>query len=324
MALAMLGIPFLHIFGSEVNKRAREQLQATFEPSFFFHDLRRRQVGDVPRVDLYIAGFPCQPFSQAGSGTGFKDRVGGDLFFHIVHYIREREPLIFILENVEGIDRVSGGRCFEIILQTLWSLTNYNLYWRLLNTSEHGVPQNRPRYYFVGIWRASDRGTFAFPPMSPPSTLESFLDARQGRPSWADLPPPSQSVARANLIRVLRRLDASGCDPFLEPWVSDIDSSAGWEKALYNASPCLTRSRWQGHWLTNRGRRMSTSEMMRLQGFPVTLTQAIPDKPFRECLGNSMSLNILKPIISSALGAIAWCYLADAWVWNQVPSHPRF
>ena len=298
VALAVLGIPFVHVFGSEVENDARRQLESTFPPQHFYRDLRNRCIQSMPRVHLYVAGFPCQAFSAAGNMEGFAHQ-SGDLFFYIYEYIRLRRPLTFILENVVGLATVQDGHCFRVVLRCLWDLGNYNIYWQLLNTNEHGIPQNRPRYYFIGILRSHDVGSFVFPARTRPPSLEVFLDARSGRPSWADLPPSSQGSARANVRHMLQQVDDMQRDPFGEPWVFDIDSSIGRGRPSYDMVPCITRSRWQGHWVSNRGRRLSLTEMMRLQGFPSTLPIVIDERDFRRCLGNCMSVNILLEIIKA-------------------------
>ena len=131
--------------------------------------------------------------------------------------------------------------------------------------------------------------------------LENFLDARLQRPSESDL--PSTANARANVLNFLRQVASRDDDPFESPWIIDCDSSASRAHGMLNCSPCLTRSRAAGHWVTNRGRRLQMTEQMRLQGIHPPFSVAVPPVEFGRLLGNSMSINILERILCSLLPA---------------------
>ena len=64
------------------------------------------QMRDIKKhfIDLYVVGFPCQPFSLAGKGEGVADSNGrGAIIHYILHFIKKKEPRTFILENVDGL-----------------------------------------------------------------------------------------------------------------------------------------------------------------------------------------------------------------------------
>src|SRR5690606_25294957 len=105
--------------------------------------------------DFLLAGFPCQPFSAAGSRHGFVD-TRGTLFFDIERILKHKMPSGFLLENVEGLlnhDKVDRskpyGRTLEIILSKLSNL-GYHVTYKVLNAANYGVPQNRKRIYIIG------------------------------------------------------------------------------------------------------------------------------------------------------------------------------
>lgn len=163
LALRALGIVFHHVFASEIDPQARRTLQANHPADIVYTDLRRRDLHAVPQVDVYIAGFPCQPFSLAGLQHGFMAHGGnGLLFFDILAYIKLKQPIIFILENVAGLLTVDGGQCFHAIWMGLSSLWAYNVHWRVLNTCQHGIPQNRPRVFLLDFYGPGTRGHFPF------------------------------------------------------------------------------------------------------------------------------------------------------------------
>lgn len=110
-------------------------------------------------VDLFAGGVPCPPFSIGGKQLGKDDER--DLFPDALRLIKTIQPKAVLLENVRGIfaDRFSDYRSY--IRSTIESY-GYNVYWELLNSSDFGVPQLRPRAVLVGIRKEFDSG-FKFP-----------------------------------------------------------------------------------------------------------------------------------------------------------------
>ena len=108
-----------------------------------------------------------------------KDGGRGIVFFRILKYLQNRRPKIFILENVKGIVTLEEGKYLKVILDELHAIGMpdsqpgetpgrglYEIHWDVLNTSEHGIPQNRQRWYCVGIRRGVMKATdspFTFP-----------------------------------------------------------------------------------------------------------------------------------------------------------------
>ena len=135
-------------------------------------------------VDVLTAGFPCQPFSVAGSKSGFKDHRGR-LFFEIIRLLNEfgeARPKILVLENVKHLLLHEKGRTFARILSEIQSAG----YWFrsenavVLNTKTHTtIPQNRERLYMVAMnWDVFPKHEFVFPPeeVMEPDPLEAYLD----------------------------------------------------------------------------------------------------------------------------------------------------
>ena len=305
IALRQLSIPFTLVFASEIDTLCRDTLLSHASPQQFWHDIYSRADNEAPHVDLYITGFPCQAFSTMGNCEGFRApaHVGPCIFFKCVAYIQSGMPKIFILENVKGLMTIQSGRCFRAVLEKLFSLKGYHICWRVLNTREHGVPQNRKRLFFVGVRVDCYTGQFSFPRCLPKCALDDFLDIRLGRPSWAQLPRPSTSVVYQNVVFLLKQLESQGHDPFAEPWVFPCDSSPSRSHAMLDCSPCLMRSRPRGHWLSHHGRRMSFIEIWRLQGFCPDTIPMRPALQLARQLGNSMSGNVLERLLCNVLPA---------------------
>lgn len=118
-------------------------------------DIRTVPTTEIPDHDLLVGGFPCQAFSIAGKRKGFDD-TRGTLFFEIARILREKQPRLFILENVKGLLSHDNGNTFKTIISTLDEL-GYDLQWQVLNSKNFGVPQNRERVFIIGNLRGTSR-----------------------------------------------------------------------------------------------------------------------------------------------------------------------
>jgi DNA (cytosine-5)-methyltransferase 1 len=156
------------VFASEWDKAARLTYETNFtkiSPNLFKNgnfagDITAVDKEKIPDFDILCAGFPCQPFSQAGFKKGFTD-IRGTLFFDIAEIIRIKKPKAFFLENVRGLYSHDEGRTFEIIKKTLTEQLGYSFHHAIVKASDHGLPQHRPRLFMVGF-RNSD-SVFEFP-----------------------------------------------------------------------------------------------------------------------------------------------------------------
>jgi DNA (cytosine-5)-methyltransferase 1 len=131
-------------------------------------------------VDLLSAGVPCPPFSRAGLQLGSADER--DLFPQALRLVEECEPRAVMFENVRGIldDVFTNYR--EHLEQQLRRL-GFVSEWKLLQASDYGVPQLRPRAVCVAL-RVSDRVEFRWPtPLAtrPPTVGEALLAEMRSR-----------------------------------------------------------------------------------------------------------------------------------------------
>jgi DNA (cytosine-5)-methyltransferase 1 len=117
------------------------------------------------KLDVIAAGLPCPPFSKAGKQLGELDER--NLFPAALEIIKTVQPRAVVIENVRGIlDAVFEDYRKFIEVQ----LDGYSTGWRLLNASDYGVPQLRPRVNFVAIRRGLEEN-FDWPFPNPSSTL---------------------------------------------------------------------------------------------------------------------------------------------------------
>ena len=156
--LALKSIGMKCVFTSEIDENARKTYSANFKdsyinnPEFFAGDIWKVDFKKIPKFDILCAGFPCQPFSQAGYKRGFKDNKDGNLFFSIEEILRIKKPKAFFLENVRHLKNHDKGRTFKKIYKTLQNL-NYTFDYEVIKASDFGLPQHRPRIYMVGFYK---------------------------------------------------------------------------------------------------------------------------------------------------------------------------
>ena len=139
---------------SEIDKYAIQIYEKHFNHKNY-GDITKIIPKDLPDFDLLVGGFPCQSFSIAGKRMGFAD-TRGTLFFDIAKIIREKQPRLLLLENVKGLLSHDKGATFFTIISTLDEL-GYDCQWQVLNSKNHGVPQNRERVFIIGHLRGTSR-----------------------------------------------------------------------------------------------------------------------------------------------------------------------
>lgn len=165
-ALKELGIDYELIGYSDIDKYANQVFKQNHCPNDTEDKLR---LGDVKLIDpnkledfdLLTGGFPCQAFSVAGKGLGELD-PRGTLFYEIIRIAEVKKPRYMLLENVKGLTNKNHRPTFEKILSELARI-GYKVHWKILNTKDYGIPQNRERVWFVCFREQSDYDKFNFP-----------------------------------------------------------------------------------------------------------------------------------------------------------------
>ncbi|MGB1205441.1 MAG: DNA cytosine methyltransferase [Chitinophagales bacterium] len=133
-------------YAAEIDKKACLSYELNFGHNPY-SDIRK--IENLPSFDFMLAGFPCQAFSYAGKRKGFGD-TRGTLFFEVERLLKKYRPKGFLLENVRGLTTHDKGRTFKTIIHALETL-GYKVEYRLLNSSNYHLPQNRVRIYIVGF-----------------------------------------------------------------------------------------------------------------------------------------------------------------------------
>lgn len=146
-------------------------------------------------ADLVAGGVPCPPFSVAGKQLGHEDER--DLFPAMLKLVSIVRPRAVMIENVKGLLDSKFEYYRENLNQEFDNL-GYTLHWKLLNASDYGVPQLRPRVVIVGI-RNDEVGVFTFPEphKTPPLSVGESLKELMGANGWKGL---DEWVEKANSI----------------------------------------------------------------------------------------------------------------------------
>src|SRR4051812_19244518 len=142
-----LGLKAECVFSSDIDEDCQRVYAANFGDTPV-GDITLVDEEAVPKHDLLLAGFPCQPFSICGDMRGFAD-IRGTLFFDIARILKAQQPTAFVLENVRLLRGHNKGRTLARILETVRDL-GYECEHRVLNALHFGLPQKRERIFLVG------------------------------------------------------------------------------------------------------------------------------------------------------------------------------
>lgn len=124
IALTQLGLKC--VFASELREDLRRVYRINFPDTRIEGDITKVEACDIPAHDILCAGFPCQPFSQAGKRLGFNDEERGNLFYDIARIINYHKPKYVLLENVSNLKGHDGGNTWKVIKEKLEDL-NYEV-----------------------------------------------------------------------------------------------------------------------------------------------------------------------------------------------------
>lgn len=160
---------------------------------------------DIPDCDILTAGFPCQPFSNAGNRKGVHDSRGM-LYKECLRIIEKKMPKVIVFENVKGLlstKYIDGRKLVDVIVEDLSNMNGigYNVDYKLINASDYGVPQNRQRVLFIGI-RKDLNIDFVFPEKMDKKglTVGDILDIPNDVPNQVDWPLSPQAMEMIEYI----------------------------------------------------------------------------------------------------------------------------
>lgn len=166
------------VFASELRDDLRKLYEINFPGTHIEGDITKILPEDIPAHDILCAGFPCQPFSQAGKRQGFNDeKERGNLFYNICDIIDVHFPKYILLENVANLEGHNNGNTWKTI-ETMLEERHYIVKKCILSPHQFGIPQHRKRIYIVGIREDVENETdFRFPePTNTPCDIHDIID----------------------------------------------------------------------------------------------------------------------------------------------------
>jgi DNA (cytosine-5)-methyltransferase 1 len=268
------------VFTSEWDKYSQKTYQANFE-EIPYGDITKIKAEEIPNFDVLLAGFPCQPFSQAGLKKGFND-IRGNLFFDIVKIVKHHKPSVVFLENVRNLAGHDKGNTLKVILKTLEDL-GYTVFHKILNAKDFGVPQNRARIYIICF---KDKVDFVFP--KEPKTKTRLGDILNKK---VDDKYTISDKLWAGHQRRKREHKAKGNGFGYSMFDEDSEYTSTISARYYkDGSEILIKQK------NKNPRKLTPREASRLQGFPEDFIIPVSDTQAYKQFGNSVSVPVIKAL----------------------------
>ena len=295
-----------NVFSAEIDKYACKTYEANFGENPYC-DVTKIKPEDIPDFDVLLAGFPCQAFSIAGKRGGFED-TRGTLFFDVARIIKHKRPKAFLLENVKGLVNHDKGKTFKTILNVLEEL-NYETFWKILNSKDYGVPQNRERIYIVGFDKkryANKQIDFDFPPKEDTKvTLKEILEQKEVSNKYY-LSQKFLDTLRKHKKRHISKGNGFGFE------ILDVDGIAnaivvggmGRERNLIidrKLTDFTPKTNKKGEINKDFVRTLTPREWARLQGFPDNFKIPVSDTQAYKQFGNSVSVPVIKRLAENII-----------------------
>ena len=163
------------VFAGDIDDNCKKSYFANYEirDEDWFCDVRSFDATKYKgKVDFIVGGAPCQAFSMVGKRLGFED-ARGTLFYEFARIVKETEPKVFLFENVKGLLNHDGGRTWHVI-HDIFEELGYDVHFRVLNSKDYGIPQNRERLFCLGF---KNKTRFKFPkPIELEYRMYDFLE----------------------------------------------------------------------------------------------------------------------------------------------------
>ena len=276
------------VFTSEWNKYSVQTYLENFNDFSVQGDITKINEKLIPEHDILLAGFPCQPFSQAGLKKGFLD-TRGTLFFDIERILIAKKPQAFLLENVKQLKGHDNGRTLNTIIEHLNEIGYTNIKYQVLKAREFGLPQNRERIYIIGFLDNSIK--FEFPkPTNEETRVGSILETKVDEKYTI-----SDKLWNGHQRRkIVNKENGKGFGFGLVNEKSEYTNTIS-ARYYKDGSEILIEQ------IGKNPRKLTPREAARLQGFPDTFKIPVSDNQAYQQFGNSVPVKVVEKVAEQML-----------------------
>lgn len=278
------------VFSSEWDEKCQDTYEQNFgdRPHGDITEIVKNNLSKIPNHDVLMAGFPCQPFSNAGLKKGFGD-TRGTLFYDIAKILEAKKPKVFMLENVKGLKSNNKGNTLKVILKVLREDLGYYVPDpKILNSKDFGLPQNRERIFIIGFRK---KNNFSFPePLNIKTKVSNILNPGRAPKKYSI----SQKLWDSHRARRLKNQSAKPKKGFGYKSVTADDSYTSTISARYYKDGAEILIKRRGEDINIPPRKLTPDEARQLQGFPDNFILNKSDIQAYKQFGNAVSVPVIK------------------------------
>lgn len=253
------------------------------------------------KVDILVGGSPCQSFSMMGYQRGLED-ARGTLFYEYARLVDEVQPKVFIYENVQGLLKHDKGNTWEII-SSIFDTLGYHYSFKILNSKDFGIPQNRNRLFVVGFKDEKYANRFEFPDtIELQYTMQDFLEekCKPGSFKYGNIIDDPGVVDNKYFLseKVVKHVMSVGTKNYVTVPKTDLKIA----RPLLATMHKMHRAGVDNYVTVNgKLRRLTPRECLRLMGFGDEFKQVVSDTQMYKQAGNSIVSDIFIHLVPSII-----------------------
>ncbi|MDD4376168.1 MAG: DNA (cytosine-5-)-methyltransferase [Clostridia bacterium] len=293
------------VWANDFDKYACETFRANINDNIVCGDINEH-LDEIPKHDILIGGFPCQPFSTLGKLKGFDDERG-TLFFTIKEIITKHHPKVVVLENVKNIVNHDNGNTFRKIKEELEEL-GYVVYFKVHNTADFGIPQRRNRVYIVALRKGCfNDASFEYPkPKKLKTTVQDLLDENV----------EEKYFISKNMIGTILGNGTKGyiVKPTIDmPLCKTLTATMHKMHRASQDNYFTDNTNYERYCKENKTniRKLTPNECRKLQGFPSDWKQVVSDTQAYKQFGNAVTVDVAYEVAKNLMS-----YIEENKVWE--------